>query len=476
MSPLKIVCPQPGAATPQPDTPSGDSDSESDFGPILQAATASPASASMPMASQRAPRDHRGGASHRDHGGLAAPDQAPAETDRAKARRTGRGAKLEQLPDADAIAAACAAAGSAPTRTGLTPVAGAGNAAEATRAGAKAATADSVTSNGASGEASDSDHCAIEALGVAVAAASDVPSTAQDVAKDTEGSALRLAVGAKAGALLDTGHAADVRAPRPQIAAPGTDRAETDARSAPIQSDDSLDDPGIEQASVDSDPSGRLASTLAQASGAAARQSVQAFAHSLPGEVLPGGSEAATSQSNTTSGATSLTDPASATAASVGGVFGNVTPYPAEVRASVATPVGQPGFGQELSERVLVLARAGAHTAQISLEPAGLGPVGVAIQIHGHAATLAFTASHEATRHALEAALPRLREMFAACGIQLSDATVGGRDQPQWSGPPRAQSSSGQQAAGHTDAVAVSLVEPPAAARTAVARLVDTYA
>jgi len=149
-------------------------------------------------------------------------------------------------------------------------------------------------------------------------------------------------------------------------------------------------------------------------------------------------------------------------------------PYASDVRDSVATPVGHPQFAQDLSQHIVVMARNGVQSAQISLQPAGLGPVGVSIQVNGHTATLAFTAAHEATRNALQDALPRLREMFASSGMQLSDATVGGRSQPDWGAPAQPQ------AWGHADdgaaAGPVASPEADAATRPAAARLVDTYA
>jgi flagellar hook-length control protein FliK len=158
------------------------------------------------------------------------------------------------------------------------------------------------------------------------------------------------------------------------------------------------------------------------------------------------------------------------------GVFGTVGSYAPEARASVGTAVGQPGFSQEFSDRVLVLTHGGVQTAQISLEPAGLGPVGVSIQVHGHEATLAFTAAHPATRDALEAALPRLREMFASSGMQLADASVGGRAQSDWSEPANSNTAGWQRAEGGPDAAAMPADQPATGARTLTVRLVDIYA
>ena len=91
----------------------------------------------------------------------------------------------------------------------------------------------------------------------------------------------------------------------------------------------------------------------------------------------------------------------------------------------IAATVGQPAFTEELSHRVLLFAGQRVHNAELSLTPADLGPIKVAIEIHGQEASLAFTAQHAATRTAIEDALPRLREMFAGQGLQLTQAQVG---------------------------------------------------
>jgi hypothetical protein len=67
--------------------------------------------------------------------------------------------------------------------------------------------------------------------------------------------------------------------------------------------------------------------------------------------------------------------------------------------------------------------------------------------------------------------------MFAASGMQLSDASVGGRAQPDWSAPNHSPTSGKAPGGGDTDPVAAGLAEPAATAGAlAVPRLVDTYA
>lgn len=92
---------------------------------------------------------------------------------------------------------------------------------------------------------------------------------------------------------------------------------------------------------------------------------------------------------------------------------------------TVATPVGQPGFAQDLSQRVMLLVNGQVKSAELALTPAELGPVRVSIELRGQDASISFVAAAPATRAALEEALPRLREMFTQQGLNLLDANVG---------------------------------------------------
>ncbi len=103
----------------------------------------------------------------------------------------------------------------------------------------------------------------------------------------------------------------------------------------------------------------------------------------------------------------------------------NAQPIYSSAHASIATPLTQPGFGDELSNRVLLFAGQRVQNAELAVTPADLGPIKVSIELRGQEATLAFTAQHATTRAAIEDALPRLREMFAGQGLQLAQAHVG---------------------------------------------------
>lgn len=81
-----------------------------------------------------------------------------------------------------------------------------------------------------------------------------------------------------------------------------------------------------------------------------------------------------------------------------------------------------------LGQRLLMMADNGIEMARLRLNPASLGPLDIQVSIEDDRAQVWFGAQHSATRDALEAALPRLREMFAEQGLQLTRADVGERD------------------------------------------------
>jgi hypothetical protein len=99
------------------------------------------------------------------------------------------------------------------------------------------------------------------------------------------------------------------------------------------------------------------------------------------------------------------------------------------------SPLGDQGrWSQSLGERVLMMSDGGMQTARIRLQPEHLGTLDVRIQIEDDTARVFFNAPHGQTREALEAALPKLREMFEANGMHLVQADVSADRQRQDAG------------------------------------------
>ena len=70
----------------------------------------------------------------------------------------------------------------------------------------------------------------------------------------------------------------------------------------------------------------------------------------------------------------------------------------------------------------------GLAAAELHLTPAELGPMQVRVDSQQDRATVTFVSQHAATREAIEASLPRLRELFSSQGLELVDVDVSDDD------------------------------------------------
>ena len=100
---------------------------------------------------------------------------------------------------------------------------------------------------------------------------------------------------------------------------------------------------------------------------------------------------------------------------------------PASPTVSLNVPLNQAGWDKALGERIQWMAGQGMQRANIKLNPAHLGPMEVRIQVQNDQATVQFTSAHGVVREALEAALPRLRDMFDNAGVELADVDISGQ-------------------------------------------------
>lgn len=147
-------------------------------------------------------------------------------------------------------------------------------------------------------------------------------------------------------------------------------------------------------------------------------------------------------------------------------------------QARVDTPVRDPAFGQEFSQKIVWLAGQDKQSAQLTLNPPQLGPVEVSLKISGDQATAVFSSPHAEVREAIEAALPRLREMMGSAGLELGQANVSSQSFQQQQ--QAAQNQAGASRGGSTGGILGEGGNEPAAATGTVIRqsngLVDTFA
>jgi flagellar hook-length control protein FliK len=133
----------------------------------------------------------------------------------------------------------------------------------------------------------------------------------------------------------------------------------------------------------------------------------------------------------------------------------------------LTAPVGTAAWNDELGSHLTLMAQQGNQAASLQVSPPDLGPIDVRIAVHDGQASVWFAAVHPDTRDALQQALPRLRELFAAQGMALADAGV-------FREPPRQQ----PQSLATTSSTLAAAQEASAGAPVTRTRigLVDTYA
>ncbi len=149
-----------------------------------------------------------------------------------------------------------------------------------------------------------------------------------------------------------------------------------------------------------------------------------------------------------------------------------VLPLPRPYGAQPAPRPGAPGFDTAFATQVRVAVLSGAQSASIALEPPELGPVEVQIELRGVEAHVCFAAAHASAREAIADALPRLRELLAAHGIELAGSSVG-EELPQRRAP-EGERTPGN-GAGAPRAAGTQTDAAPSSLRIA-SRLVDTFA
>lgn len=123
-------------------------------------------------------------------------------------------------------------------------------------------------------------------------------------------------------------------------------------------------------------------------------------------------------------------------------------PAPQPANVSIDTRVGSPSWGSELGQKVVWLANQQQQVAHINVTPPQLGPIEIRLNLAHDQASATFVSPHAAVRDAIEAALPRLRDMLAESGLTLANVDVSAhsfgharQDHPQQSAPSRSEPS-----------------------------------
>ena len=116
------------------------------------------------------------------------------------------------------------------------------------------------------------------------------------------------------------------------------------------------------------------------------------------------------------------------------GIAPAATGAPVYTGISLAPPLGATGWDNALGQKVLWMVSSQQQVVELTLNPPDLGPLQVVLSINNDQASATFVSPHADVRQALEAALPRLREMMADSGISLGNTTVSADTSQQQSG------------------------------------------
>ncbi len=144
---------------------------------------------------------------------------------------------------------------------------------------------------------------------------------------------------------------------------------------------------------------------------------------------------------------------------------------------AVHTPLGNPGWGPELGQRVVWLAQHQQHVAHINVTPPQLGPIEIHLNLNQDQASMSFVSPHAPVREAIEAALPRLREMLADSGLTLAHVDVSPHGFGHAGGQAGGAQDEGRRLTGHgPEGIAAAGSLPPARPLRGGEGLVDVFA
>jgi flagellar hook-length control protein FliK len=99
-------------------------------------------------------------------------------------------------------------------------------------------------------------------------------------------------------------------------------------------------------------------------------------------------------------------------------------PSAAAAGDKLAPQVGTTDWDSALGQKMVWMSNNGQQSATLTLNPRDLGPMQVTINVNKTQADATFIAANPEVKAALEAAMPKLREMMDQAGIQLGQANV----------------------------------------------------
>ena len=139
--------------------------------------------------------------------------------------------------------------------------------------------------------------------------------------------------------------------------------------------------------------------------------------------------------------------------------------------------VGTSAWNEEFGQKIVWLVQRQEGRAELVLTPPQMGRIEISLQVSNDQASALFTSANPAVREAIEAALPRLREVLAEAGIQLGQAQVGAEGQSSQQAHENSDNRPDSATASRDDAQPAHAAAVEVLARGWVQRgLVDTFA
>jgi flagellar hook-length control protein FliK len=108
----------------------------------------------------------------------------------------------------------------------------------------------------------------------------------------------------------------------------------------------------------------------------------------------------------------------------------------------VKTPVMDKQWSADFGQHIAYMAKSGGGNALIKLNPAHLGPVEASIKVSNEVATVQIVATNLTTRDALDAAIPKLKEMLEENGFSQVNVDISDKDSSHDNGNENKEASS----------------------------------
>ena len=111
------------------------------------------------------------------------------------------------------------------------------------------------------------------------------------------------------------------------------------------------------------------------------------------------------------------------------GVVADMVPFhrPVDNRtdsSAITRPLTHPDWSKDLGDQIVWMNNKAIPAAEIKLNPAHLGPISVRIDVNQDQATILFTAQHAEVKEAIEASIPKLREMLGTQQLNLINVNI----------------------------------------------------